>query len=86
MRKISVSKAFAAQVAATNAGRIKWPAQRRPLTDKERAELAAIEAAPPRLSGYERHLASGNDFLSRFKREHADLYEAAAKADTTTND
>jgi len=65
MKKISTTRAFADLVLATNAGKIKWP-----LTKEQRAQLAADAAEPPSGDAYGRLLASGNDWLSRFRREH----------------
>jgi hypothetical protein len=81
MKRVTTSKAFAAQVIATNAGRIVWPRQQTPLTDKERAAFAAIGNAPPTQNAYSALLASGNDWLSRKRREHPE-----ALADTTNDD
>jgi hypothetical protein len=70
MRKILTTRAFADLVLATNAGTIKWP-----LTAEQRAALAADaaeqDALPVRAgSAYDRLVDSGEDWLSRFKRDH----------------
>jgi hypothetical protein len=69
VRKISTTRAFADLVLATNAGKIKWP-----LTKEQRAQMAADAAEqatwPPSGDSYGRLLDSGEDWLSRFKREH----------------
>jgi hypothetical protein len=70
VRKISTTKAFAALVTDTLSGKVRWP-----LTAEQRAALAADAAEqdelPPLLgSAYDRLLDSGEDWLSRFKREH----------------
>lgn len=70
MKPRKTTQAFAQLVTDTIEGRIRW-VRSKPLCDKERAEIAEMQASPttPR-DAYGRWLASGQDFLSRFKREH----------------
>ena len=70
---MKVPKAFARQVADTIAGKLRWATPRppaNPLTKAALAELADLRANPHEGDAYGRHLASGNDFLSRITREH----------------
>jgi transposase len=73
MRRISTSKAFARQVTDTLSGKVRWP-----LTPEQRARIAAdlAEAAsqPSAADAYSRHLASGEDWLSRKRREHPEAF------------
>jgi hypothetical protein len=82
VRKISTTKAFAALVEGTLSGKIRWP-----MTPEQKAELAAevaeSAARAPVGDAYGRWLASGNDWLSRKRREHP---EAFAKADDDEED
>jgi hypothetical protein len=73
MRRISTTKAFARQVTDTIAGKIRWPATPEQRKQAE-ADLAAAAAIPESGDAYSRHLASGEDWLSRKRREHPEAF------------